>query len=353
MKNLMKPGKGSCAQAVALAIAGLAFAQPGQARAAAADPPNKPTRTVVADTTTSTYPTKPIRLVVPSAPGGGTDIVARVVAQGLSDAWGQTVVVDNRGGAGGIAGVTVAAKASAPDGYTLLLGSNGHLSFAPAVNRNLPYDPQKDLAPVSLVASQPFVVAVYVGLPVNSIKELIALAKSRPGTITYGSGGSGTASHLGTELLMLSGGFSMLHVPYKGTGPGMVALMSGELQFLMAGLATVMPQSKSGKVKALAVSGAKRSPVAPGVPTVAEAGVPGYEFVVWYGMMVPGGTPRAIVAKLHAEIARVLKSPLTSERYAAAGLEPISNTPEAFAAQLKQEIPKWQQVVKAANIHVE
>jgi tripartite-type tricarboxylate transporter receptor subunit TctC len=336
MKNLMKHGDHRYAKAMAWAIAGLAFAQPGQAGAAAGD-----------------YPHKPIRLIVPSAPGGGTDIVARVIAQGLSDAWGQTVVVDNRGGAGGIAGVTVAAKASAPDGYTLLLGSNGHLSFAPAVNRHLPYDPQKDLAPVSLVASQPFVVAVHPSLPANSLQELIALAKRRPGTITYGSGGSGTASHLGTELLQLTAGFSMLHVPYKGTGPGMVALMSGELQFLMAGLATVIPQSKSGKVKALAVTGPTRSPVAPGVPTVAEAGVPGYEFVVWYGMMVPGGTPRAIVMKLHAEIARVLKSPATRERYAAAGLEPISNTPEAFATQLKQEIPRWQQVVKAAKIHVE
>ncbi len=336
MNKLITHCDGGCARAMAWAIAGLAFALSGQARAAAAD-----------------YPNKPIRLIVPSAPGGGTDIIARIVAQGLSDAWGQTVVVDNRGGAGGIAGVTVAAKASAPDGYTLLLGSNGHLSFAPAVNRNLPYDPQKDLAPVSLVASQPFVVAVHVGLPVNSIKELIALAKSRPGTITYGSGGSGTASHLGTELLMLTAGFSMLHVPYKGTGPGMFALMSGELQFLMAGLSTVLPQSKIGKVRALAVSGATRSRVAPDLPTVAEAGVPGYEFVVWYGMVVPGGTPRAIVMKLNAEIAKVLKSPATSERFATAGLEPISNTPEAFAAQIKQEISRWQKVVKAAKIHVE
>ena len=330
MKQAMRYADGLCAMAVVLAAP--ALAQQG----AAGD-----------------YPSKPIRMIVPSAPGGGTDIVARVIAQGLGEAWGQTVVVDNRGGAGGIAGVTVAAKASAPDGYTLLLGSNGHLSFAPAVNRHLPYDPQKDLTPVTLVAAQPFVVGVYAGLPVNSMKEFIALAKSRPGTITYGSGGSGSASHLGTELLMLTGGFSMLHIPYKGTGPGMAALMSGELQFLLAGLATVMPQARSGRVKALAVTGAARSRVAPDVPTVAEAGVPGYEFIVWYGMMVPGGTPRAIISKLSAEIAKVLKSPATSERYAAAGLEPISNTPEAFAAQLKQEIPKWQQVVKAAKIHVE
>ena len=275
------------------------------------------------------------------------------VGQGLSDAWGQTVVVDNRGGAGGTAGVTVAAKASAPDGYTLLLGSNGHLSFAPAINRHLPYDPQKDLAPVSLVAQQPFVAAVHAGMPVASMKELITYAKSRPGAITYGSGGSGSASHLGTELLMLTAGFTMLHVPYKGTGPGVAALLSGELQFLLAGLATVMPHARSGKIKALAVTGAARSKVAPDVPTVAEAGVAGYEFVVWYGMMVPGGTPAPIIAKINAEIVKVLRSPATSERYAAAGLEPVTNSPAEFAAQLKQEIPRWQQVVKAANIHVE
>ncbi len=334
MKQAMRFRAGQFAIAMALALTGPVLAQqPGVAAGA--------------------YPSKPIRLIVPSAPGGGTDIVARVVAHGLSEAWGQTVVVDNRGGAGGIAGVTVAAKASAPDGYTLLLGSNGHLSFAPAVNRQLPYDPQKDLATVSLVASQPFVVGVYAGLPVNSLKEFITLAKSRPGAITYGSGGTGSASHLGTELLMLKGGFSMLHVPYKGTGPGMAALMSGELQCLLAGLATVMPQTRSGKVKALAVTGTTRSKVAPDVPTVAEAGVPGYEFIVWYGMMVPSGTPRAIIMALNAQIAKVLKSPATSERYAAAGLEPISNTPEEFAAQLKREIPQWKKVAQDANIRVD
>ena len=299
------------------------------------------------------YPEKPVRLIVPSAPGGGTDIVARVLAQGLNEAWGQAVIVDNRGGAGGIPGVTTVARATAPDGYTLLLGSNGHLSFAPAIYPKLDYDPQKDLAPISLVANQPFVVAVTAALPVNSLKELIALAKSRPDFITYGSGGSGTASHLGTVLLQYTGGFSMLHIPYKGTGPGMAALLSGELQFLMAGIATVMPHARSGKIKALAVSSAVRSRAAPDVPTVIEAGVPGYEFDVWYGMMAPSGTPRAILLKINADIAKVLKSPATSERYATAGLEPVSNSPAEFAAQLKQEIPRWKQVVKAANVHVE
>ncbi len=323
--------------AVALALSSAALAQTPVAPRGTAD----------------AYPGKPVRMIVPSAPGGGTDIVARVIAQGLSEVWGQTVVVDNRGGAGGTAGVTVAARASAPDGYTLLLGSNGHLSFAPAVNRHLPYDPQKDLAPVSLVAQQPFVVAVFAGVPVNSMREFITYAKSRPGAISYGSGGSGSASHLGTELLQITAGITMLHVPYKGTGPGVAALLSGEIQFLLAGLATTLPHSRSGKLKALAVTGATRAKVAPDLPTVAEAAVPGYEFVVWYGVMVPGGTPAAIVTKINADIARVLRSPATSERYAAAGLDPVNNSPAEFAEQLRQEIPKWQQVVKAANIHVE
>lgn len=301
----------------------------------------------------SSYPNKPIRLVVPSGPGGGTDIIARLVAQALNESWGQPVVVDNRGGAGGIPGVTTVARQSAPDGYTMLLGSVGHLSFAPAIRRNLGYDPQKDLAPVTLVANQPFVVAASPSLPVKSIKELIALAKSRPGAISYGSGGSGTATHLGTELLQLTGGFSMLHVPYKGSGPAVPGLMSGEIQILLAGLATVLPHVKSGKIRALAVTGANRARVAPDLPTVAEAGVPGFAFDVWYGLVFPGGTPRAIVAKTNAETVRLLKSPVVSERFAGAGLEPLGGTPEAFADLIKREIPMWRRVVKDANIRVE
>jgi len=299
------------------------------------------------------YPTKPIRLIVPSAPGGGTDIAARLIAQGLTESLGQAVVVDNRGGAGGIAGVTVAAKLSAPDGYTLVLGSNGHLSFASAINPKLPYDPQKDLTPISLVANQPFVLAVSAAVPANSIRELVALAKAKPGSVTYGSGGNGSASHLGVELFQIKSGITLMHIPYKGTGPGMSALMSGELQLLMAGLATVLPQAKSGKIKVLAVSGTQRSRMAPDVPTVAEAGVPGYDFNVWYGMMAPGGTPRPIVNKLAGDIVRLLKAPVVLERFAVAGLEPMSNTPDEFAALLKQEIPAWNKIARDANIRVE
>ncbi len=299
------------------------------------------------------YPTKPIRLIVPSAPGGGTDIIARMIAQGLYESWGQTVVVDNRGGAGGIPGVATVARQSAPDGYTMLLGSVGHLSFAPALRANLGFDPEKDLAPVTLVANQPFVVTVIPSLPVASMKELIALAKAKPGTITYGSGGSGTASHLGTELLQLNAGISLQHVPYKGTGPAMSAMMSNEIQLSLVGTSAVIPHVKTGRLKALAVTTSKRSSAMPDLPTVAEAGVPGYNFDVWYGMMYPGGTPRAIVTKAHDEIVRLLKSPELAKRYAAGGIEPLSNTPEEFAALIKRELPRWHKVVKEAKIEVE
>ncbi len=299
------------------------------------------------------YPSKSIRLVVPAAPGGGTDIIARLIAQGLTDSWGQTVVVDNRGGAGGIAGVTIVAKQSAPDGYAMVLGSVGHLTFAPAIERNLAYDPQKDLAPISLAAVQPFVVAVSNSLPVKSISELGALARAKPGTISYGSGGSGSASHLSVELMMLLGGFSMLHVPYKGSNPAITAVMAGEIQVAFGGLQTVLPHAKAGKLKALAVTGAKRAQFAPELPTIAEAGVPGYAFDVWYGLAFTGGTPRPIVRKTHAEVVRLLQAPEVSGRFAAAGVEPLTSTPEAFAEMIRQEIPKWTKVARAAKIRVD
>ena len=303
----------------------------------------------------SAYPTKPIRMVVPSAPGGGTDIVARLIGQGLQEAWGQTVVVDNRGGAGGIPAVTLVAKNSAPDGYTMCLGSNGHLSFAPAIRPNLAFDPQKDLTPVSLVANQPFVIAAAPGVAANSMQELIALAKNRPGMLRYGSGGVGTASHLGTELLQLQAGIRLLHVPYKGTGPGMTALLSNEIQVLLVGLATVLPyvKAKSDRVKVFAVSSARRAQVAPELPTIAESGVPGFEFDVWYGMVFPGGTPRSIVTKTNVEIVRLLKSPVVRERFAAVGLEPISNTPDEFANLIRREVPRWKKIAQQAKIQVD
>ncbi len=299
------------------------------------------------------YPNKSIRLVVPAAPGGGTDIIARLIAQGLTESWGQTVVVDNRGGAGGTAGMTIVAKQSAPDGYTMVLGSVGHLTFAPAIERNLGYDPQKDLAPITLAAVQPFVVAVSNSLPARSIKELVALARAKPGTISYGSGGSGSASHLSVELMMINGGFSLLHVPYKGSNPAITAVMAGEIQVAFGGLQTVLPHARAGKLKALVVTGAKRAQIAPELPTVAEAGVPEYAFDVWYGLAFTGGTPRAIVRKTHAEVVKLLQAPEVSGRFATAGVEPVTNTPEAFAEMIRQEIPKWTKVAKAPKLRVD
>ena len=298
------------------------------------------------------YPSKPIRLVVPFAPGGGTDIIARLIGQALGESWGQTVVVDNRTGAGGVIGVSLVAKSN-PDGYTMLLASNGPLTYLPALTSKLPYDPEKELAPISLVAGQPFVVTAANASGIGSIKELIARAKSQPGKIGYASGGPGGASHLGTELLKIMAGIEMLHVPYKGTGPGLTAVLSGEVQLVLVGISSAIPHVKAGRAKALAVTTAARSPALPDVPTVAEAGVPGYEFDVWYGMLYPAGTPPAIVSKAAAEIARLSKQPALRERFAAGGMDAMSNTPEEFAALIRKEAAKWKKVVAAANIRID
>ena len=301
--------------------------------------------------TAAVYPSKSIRMIVPAAPGGGQDIIARLVAQDLTQAWGQSVVVDNRGGGGNVIGTNLAAKSN-PDGYTMVLCGLG-LSYAPALYSKLPYDTEKDLLPISLVATQPFVYVVLPSLGVNSMKDLIALAKSKPGEIRYGTGGSGAASHLGTELLRTMTGIDLVHVPYKGTGPALTAMLGGEIHIQLIGISSVVPHMKSGRMRALAVSGTKRSPAAPEVPTVAESGVPGYEFDVWYGMLFPAGTPHAIVGKANAEINRVLKSPALAQRFAAVGLEPVGNTPEEFAKMIRSEMVKWRKVVEAAKIRVE
>lgn len=303
-------------------------------------------------TSAGDYPNKSIRLVVPSAPGGGTDIIARWIGQGLTEAWGQTVVVDNRGGGGGTVGVTIVAKAP-QDGYTMLLGSVGHLTFAPAVRKNLPYDGQKDIAPITLAANQPFLLAAAPSLPAKSVSELIALAKSRPGEIKYGSGGVGSASHLGLALLELHTGISMLHVSYKGSNPALTATMGGEVQLVIAGLATVLPHMKSGRVRGLAVTGSKRAQVAPEVPTAAESGAKGYAFDVWYGLVFTGGTPRPIVQKANATIVKMLKTPAMNKQFLSQGVEPLTSTVAQFEAQIAREIASWRKVVQAANIKVD
>ncbi len=298
------------------------------------------------------YPERPLRVIVPFAAGGAVDIIARLIGQGLNDSWGRPVVVDNRGGGGGTIGMHLAARA-VPDGHTMVLGSIGSVAFVPALYSKLPYDPQKDLLPISLVATQPFVMTAHPSLPAGSIKEFIALAKARPNEIRYGSGGSGGSSHLGTELLQLMTGISLVHVPYKGLAPAITAQLGGEIHVQLVGVALVLPHIKSGKLKAFAVSGAKRSRVVPELPTISEAGVPGYEFDVWYGMLFPAGTPRVILKKANDEVVRLLNSPAVEERFASMGLEPLGSTPEQFAARIEREIPLWAKIVKAAGIRVE
>ena len=299
----------------------------------------------------ASYPSRPVRLIVPFAPGGGTDIIARLVAQDVGQAWGQTIVADNRGGSGGVVGTETAARAS-PDGYTLILVSLG-FSYAPALYRKLPYDSEKDFSPITRVATQPFVYVVVPSLGVASMKDLIALAKAKPGEIRYGSGGSGGSSHLGTELLRVMTATDFTHVPYKGTGPALTAMLGGEIHFQLIGISSVVPHLKSGRMRALAVSGAKRSDAAPELPTVAESGVAGYAFDVWYGLLAPAGTPRAIVAKVNAEVNKALKSPALAQRFAAVGLEPAGTTSEEFAGIIRSEIVKWKKVVESAKIRIE
>ena len=299
------------------------------------------------------YPSRPLRIVVPSAPGGGTDIVARLIAQGLTDRLRQSVVVDNRGGAGGMPAVGAVARATTPDGYTLMVASNGHLTFGPALYSNLPFDPQKDLAPVMRLAIQPFVVATNATLPVATLKELIALAKAKPGAISYGSGGSGSATHLGTEMLLSMAGINVLHVPYKGSGPATSALMANEIQMLLVGIATVLPQMAAGRLKVLGVTTTTRSSVAPDIPTVAEAGLPGFDFGVWYGMVAPAATPKPALSRLHREVYSLMDQPSLRERFSGAGLEPLRGTPEEFAARMRSELQRWREVVKTANIRAD
>lgn len=297
------------------------------------------------------FPSKPIRLIVPFAPGGGTDIIARLIGVDLTESMGQAVVIDNRGGGGGVYGMNLVARADA-DGHTIGLCSLG-FSYAPALYARLPYDTERDFVPIVLVATQPFVYTAHPSLAASSMKDLIALAKAKPGQINYGSGGAGGAAHLGTELLKHMAGIDMTHVPFKGTGPALTAMIGGEIQVQLIGVSSVVPHLKSGRLRVLAVSGSKRSAAIPDAPTVIEGGIPGYVFDVWYGMLAPAKTPRGIVAKLNTEINRALKNPVLGQRFAAAGLDPAGGTPEAFDKLIRSEIPKWRKVVAAANIKVE
>lgn len=294
------------------------------------------------------YPSKPIRFVVPFTPGGSGDIFARPIAQKMSESMGQQVIVENRPGSGGVLGSEVVAKA-APDGYTMMMGLTANVAVNPALYAKLPYDPLRDFAPVTLVASAPYVLLVPVSLPAHNVKELIALARSKPGELAYVSLGSGSMGHLSGEMLASMAGVKLLHVPYKTLGQAIPDLISGQVQLLFLGIASAQSQVKSGKLRAIAVSGAKRSPVLPQLPTVAEAGVKGFDLTGWYGVFVPAGTPQDIIARLHSEIVKALALPDVRQRLSGEGAELVGNSPGEFDKFVRSELVKWAKVVKLSG----
>ena len=295
------------------------------------------------------YPTKPVRFIVPFAPGGGSDLVARTVAQKLTEALGQTVVVDNRTGAAGSIGAELAAK-SPPDGHTLLLGSNGPLAINPHLYPKLPYDAERDFAPVALVTVMPFLLVTHPALPVRSVKELVALAKSRPGQLNYGSPGNGSTTHLANELLKSMTGISIAHVPYKGVAPAATDLISGQTQMMSGDLSTLLPHVKSGRMRAIAVTSARRSSLLPDMPTIAESGVPGYEASGWFGVLVPAATPAAIVERLNTATVKGLAAADARDRLGALGGEVAGGSPAQFGAYVRQESAKWGKVIRAIGL---
>jgi tripartite-type tricarboxylate transporter receptor subunit TctC len=304
---------------------------------------------VYAQNAPRSYPDRPIRIIVTFPPGGPTDIIARSVGQKLAEAWGQPVVVDNRAGAGGNIGTDLAAN-SAPDGYTLLLSNFGPLAISPFVYSKLPYDPVKDLAPVTLAATAWFFVVTHPAVAATSIKELIALARSKPGQLAFASAGNASPSHLASALFQSSAGVKLIHVPYKGGAPSVGAVMSGEVQMAIESPPPIVPQVKAGKLRALGAARANRSPLLPDVPTVGEAGLPGFEVGSWYGFHAPAGTPKPIIDKLHAEMVKAMGTPELRERFAAVGAETIANTPAQYGAFVESELKKWGAVIKAAGV---
>ena len=295
------------------------------------------------------YPTKPIRLIASQAPGGGTDAVARLVSSRLGEAVGQTLIVDNRAGANGSVAGELTAKSPA-DGYTLMLGAVGNLAINPFFYRKLGYDPLRDLAPVTSAITSGNVLVVHPSVPAKSVKELIALARARPGELAYGTSGTGGAGHLAGALFRSMTKIELLHVPYKGGGPAMVDLVAGQTQLGFASQPSAMPFINPGKLRALAVSTAKRSKLFPQLPTISEAGVPGYESHAWYGFVVPAKTPQGIVVRLNKEFVQILNMPDTSEALLKLGLEVWTTTPEAFGAYIRSETEKWGRVIREAGI---
>ena len=296
-----------------------------------------------------TYPGKPVRIIAPFAAGGGVDFTARVVGQKLTEAYGQPVVIDNRTGASGIIGTDFVAK-SAPDGYTLLLGSAGPLAVLPGMSSRLPFDPVTSFAPITQVSGMPFMLVVHPSLPVKNVKDLIALARAKPGQLNYGSPGSGSTTHLAGELLKALAKLDIVHVPYKGVAPSLADLLAGQVQLMSGDLSTLMPQVKAGRLRALALTGAKRSPLVPELPTIAEAGVPGYEASGWFGVLAPAATPREIVSRLNATIVKGITDADTRERLAALGGDVVGGTPAEFGERLRNDLAKWSSLIKAIGL---
>ncbi len=298
------------------------------------------------------YPVKPIRMVVPFPPGGTTDILARVAGQKITEATGQQVIVDNRPGAGGNIGTEIVARAPA-DGYTLLTDPGSTLTINPSLFPKLPFDPLKDFAPITIIAAVPNLLVVHPSLPAKTVKELIALAKARPGQLNYASTGAGQSTHLSLELFKLMGGLNITHIPYKGSSPALTDVLAGQVTIMFDNMPSCLPHVKAGKLRALGVSTLQRSPALPALPTIAESGLPGFEVSVWFGVLAPAGTPRDIVSRLNAVVVKALAAPDVRQRLAGQGAEAVGNTPEQFTAQMQRDLVKWAKVVKDANIRID
>lgn len=294
------------------------------------------------------YPVKPIRLIVPFTPSGGTDASARILAQALTDDAGWRFVVENRPGASGRIGTELAAKA-APDGYNLLVGSVAPNAIIPSAVANLPYDAVKDFVPISLLVTSDFVLAVHPSLPVKSVKELVALARAKPGAMNYGSGGNGSAAHLATEYFKLLTKTNIVHIPYRGTAPAITDILAGNISMIITGVPAQLGFIKAGRLRALAVATSKRLPLFPDLPTIAEAGVAGYEATQWYGVLAPAGTPRPVVDKLHGALVKALQGADVKERLASEAGIPVGNSPEEFHAYIQKEIARWAPVIRASG----
>jgi len=295
------------------------------------------------------YPTRPIRIVVTYVPGGNTDVAARLVAPHLTENLGQPIIIDNRGGAGGVVGTEIAARA-APNGYTLLFGTSAGLSINPQLQPKLPYDVDRDFAPISLLVINPQLMVAHPGLPANTVGDFLKLARAQPGKINYASVGVGSPNHLGMELLKTMTGIDIVHVPYKGSAPAVIDLMAGNVSVFFSSVPVMVQHVRSGKLKALAVGSATRSPAAPDVPTVAESGVPGFEYVTWYGLFAPSGTPRAIVARLNEAVVKSLRLPQLDQQLRAQGSEPRPTSPEELGKFMKAEHARWARVIKATGL---